>query len=97
RKSHPGSSSDVGEAMARRNYIRTCISRVNICSLPALYAAYTQRSTNVEGMATDEPGDPPQRALVVTPSRHLSFVIFPSIFRVPNDSERLSTCPAPWD
>jgi len=29
--------------------------------------------------------------------RHLSFVIFPSIFRAPNDSERLSTCPAPWD
>ncbi|HYS94970.1 MAG TPA: hypothetical protein VEL08_00450, partial [Chthoniobacterales bacterium] len=26
---------------------------------------------------------------------HLSFVIFPSIFRAPNDSERLSTCPAP--
>ncbi|PYL36548.1 MAG: hypothetical protein DMF35_01365 [Verrucomicrobia bacterium] len=26
---------------------------------------------------------------------HLSFVIFPSIFRAPNDSEHLSTCPAP--
>ena len=53
------------------------------------------RVSNVEGMATDESGGPPQRALVVTIFRHLSFVIFPSIFRAPNDSERLSTCPAP--
>jgi len=53
------------------------------------------RMSNVEGMATDEPGDPPQPCAC----RHdfLSFVIFPSIFRAPNDSERLSTCPAPWD
>ena len=43
----------------------------------------------------DESGGSPQRAVVVTIFRHLSFVIFPSIFRAPNDSERLSTCPAP--
>ena len=43
----------------------------------------------------DESGGPPQRAVVVTIFRHLSFVIFPSIFRAPNDSERLSTYPAP--
>ncbi len=35
----------------------------------------------------DESGGPPQRAVVVTIFRHLSFVIFPSIFRAPNDSE----------
>jgi len=33
------------------------------------------RMSNVEGMATDEPGDPPQHALGVTISRYSSFVI----------------------
>jgi len=48
------------------------------------------RMSNVEGMATDESGYPPQRALVVTISRHSSFVIrhFPVYF---SRSERFGT------